>query len=260
MANYAGFCLLTKNIWSFGERVRNSFLYFHPDYPFHLCTPEDMPALLGEHYCWPKFRGGNEIGYNSARIAFALQIKQKFGYDALAMFDADTVICSYLNEFFDNTQYDAALTMNVARFAGDRYCNMGAGCYRHDDFLREWLRLLEEKYDSYGAEQYALNEVAGTIAPTMSSRFNIKIVDTPKSNVCYNERYRNLWKDIVVHEDKMSAQGRAIKVLHFAGGGRFEDRISAKPFSQPVREHLNKICDCQDFTSCEGGDAWWFWA
>lgn len=259
MSQHAGFCLLTRNIWHFGERVRNSFQYFHPDYPFYLCSPEDMPELLGEYYTWPKFRGSAEIGYNAARIAWALQLKQKFGYDTIAMFDADVIITAYLNEFFDDPYYDAALTMNVERFSGDRYCNMGVGCYRNNGFLIDWLRLLEEQYNSYGAEQYALNEIAGTVSPTDSSRFRIKIVDTPKSNVCYNERYRNLWKDMVVQDDHLIAQGRAMKVLHFAGGGNFTDRISAKPFSNAVREHLNKICQTQDFTSCEGGDAWWFW-
>ena len=46
---------------------------------------------------------------------------------------------------------------------------------------------------------------------------------------------------------------RQVKVLHWAGGvSRMKDKLSAEEFKVDVREALDRLCDCKDFTSISG--------
>jgi hypothetical protein len=256
----AAFCLLDENPWHFGERLKNSFEYFHKDIPFYLCHPNHMKDIIGPTYNWPK-RNGVDLHLNAARIEMLLQLKKAYEYDIIMMFDADVVVTSYLDEFL-STDYDIAGSLNVERFPGDKFMNMGVTSVANNSFIELWADKMKDDHymNTYGNEQEIMNVLCGTLGRDnhifAKRPWKVKAVD--KNNVYYNERSRNYWGEISIRNDQMYCNGRQLKVMHWAGGTGFGARWSCKVFSQETRLHLNKITNTTDFTDHEGADAGWF--
>jgi len=256
----AAFCLQDENCWHFGERLKTSFEYFHKDIPFHLCHPNKVHEIIGEGFVWPT-RNGTPMHLNAARMDILLQVKKKFNYDIIMMFDADVVVTSYLDEFLTE-DYDIAGSLNVERFPGDRFLNMGVTSLANNDFIAYWAeKMASDHYmNTYGNEQEIMNVLCGTLGRDIhifnQRPWRVKTVD--KDKVYYNERSRNYWGEIVIRDDKMFCNNRQLKTMHWAGGTGFDARWSCRVFSRQIREHLDKITGTNDFTTHEGADAGWY--
>lgn len=221
-------------------RVKNSFKLFHPAIPFFKYDARDEEAVLGEVR-------------ESTSACKAFEIRPRFmsklleDYDGVIYLDADTVVCDRLDEFLEG-DFDVAGSLNI----GDEpYLNAGVSACTSKEFCDEWTHLMYQP-GAGNSNQVYFNQLAN------SQRYNLKIVDEDK--VYYNERSRRYWKKLKVCSDgKLRANGRVIKVLHWAGGvSRMEEKLSSADFSDEVRECLNRVTGTTDFTNIKGSEvsAW----
>jgi hypothetical protein len=253
MQKIAGFCITDQKTTHFGKRVKNSFLYFHPDIDFLLETPKSISNTLN-NFKWPVRDNGKPLNYNQARIHMVLEIKKQYKYDLVIMFDGDTVIVDRLEEIIEESKdFDVFGSLNVRSFHGDKYLNLGVTGFKNNSFLTLYAEALqkEEMYKNYKNEQIIFNLLCGTLERdkeiSLQNPFSIKTID--KDKVYYNERSRKYWKDMVVKNNKLFCNNRIVKVLHWAGGGKnFQINKKTHPdFKPEVRDYLNKITQTKDF-------------
>lgn len=250
--NIAGFCITDINAKHFGQRVKKSFKYFHPNINFYLCTPETVLDLLPS-FNWPIKDNGQKLNYNQARIPMILSLKQHYNYDKIIMFDGDTLIVGYLDEIINDNNHDVYGSLNIKSFHGDEYLNLGVTAFRSNSFLEYFANNLTKNfmYEKYKNEQLIFNLLCGTLERDKhifkEHPFNIKIVD--KENVYYNERSRQYWKNITIKNNVLYCNNRIIKVLHWAGGGKdfINNKLTHPDFSNKVKIFLNKITKTKDF-------------
>ena len=216
------------------ERVHKSFKVYHPATPFFTFDTRDEKKLLGK-----------TMESSSACKAFEirprLMSKLLEDYDGVIYLDADTVVCDRLDEFLKG-DFDVAGSLNI----GDSpYLNAGVSACKSKEFCDDWTHLMYQ--DGAGkSNQVYFNQLAN------AKKYNLKIVDAEK--VYYNERSRKYWGKMKTCSDgRLRANGRIVKVLHWAGGvGRMEDKLSSADFNLDVREYLNKITCTTDFTDIKG--------
>jgi hypothetical protein len=242
---FAGFAITDNDLTHYlAKRVRNSFIYFHPDLPFYIFDAKDEERLLGK-----KLNSGQSLPSASIRVRFAQYLLKT--YDGVIYLDVDTIVVSRLNEFLEG-DYDIAGSLNIERYAGDTYLNCGVFAVKSRDFCQQWANLIYDSESGLNNIQVAFNYFA------KNGHCRLKIVD--EKDCYYNERSRPYWKDIVIKDEKLFCNNRQLKVLHWAGGFRSlkkRKKLSYKGFNKEVRMFLNKVGHTRDFIEIEGVERWY---
>jgi ADP-heptose:LPS heptosyltransferase len=220
-------------------RVRTSFKKLHPSIPFMSYDPADEASYFGE------------VKTSAAACqAFAqrprLLSKLLLDYDKVIYLDADTVVTGYLSDMI-HQDYDVAGSLNLGNENG--YLNAGVLAVTSKAFCDEWTDLMYRP-TAGSSNQGIFNELC------YCGRYDVIVLD--ESGPYYNERSRPFWGDMkVIHGNSLVPDfvinDRQVKVLHWAGGvSRMKDKLSAEEFKVDVREALDRLCDCKDFTSISG--------
>lgn len=257
------FCVAEGELCSrLARRVKNSFESFHPEVPFFIFSLDDEKKVCGKVVAYPA-----EKPHTTSRLAFMKKLLDDFL--TVIFFDVDVVVAGRLTEFLE-ADYDVAGSLNVpasmeavsrfssvwsvrdmaAKWDGYSYLNAGVMAVTNKQFVEDWQHLMRHPLANRLGCQLAFNWIA------KNGRYNLKIVD--EEDVYYNERSRDYWDTISIKDGKLFCNNRQLKVLHWAGGtGSLRDNLSAKMFSQEVREFLNKVTKTTDFTDIVGLERWW---
>jgi hypothetical protein len=218
------------------NRTKNSFKHYHPDVEFLTYDVADEEKILGER---------RVAGSIPEPFALRPRLASKLldDYDIVIYLDADTVVTAPLDEFMEG-DYDVAGSLNISDDESNDFMNAGVCSVRSKQFCDEWTEAVYRP-NAGNSNQPSFNKLAH------SDRYRLKIVD--KKDVYYNERSRQYWKDIEVKDFKLYANGRQIKVLHWAGGiPRMEAKLSSADFNDEVRKFLDNITMTTDFTANKG--------
>lgn len=221
------------------KRVKASFEKFHNGVPFYMYDARDEESLLGEVR-------ESACACKAFEIRPRLHSKLLEDFDLVIYLDADTVVCDTLTEFFEG-DYDVAGSLNIGN---EGYLNAGVNALANKAFADEWTDMMY-KGDSGPSNQVYFNHLA------RSGRYKLKIVD--EEDVFYNEQSRKHWKELKVTKHGLRCGGRAVRVLHWAGGvPRMEAKLSSSDFSEDVRKLLDRFTDTKDFTENVGEEvsAW----
>lgn len=252
----------------------NSFNYHHKNDNYKLCvlTPNNLNKL--SH--------GN-AKYLSAGIAqyeASLDLAKKVNAKKLIILGADTIVCSRLDEFFDDNHHDVLTTLDypykipidIKNSSDQNHVNTDVICFNN-------LKVLEtiiEECNKNAAKfvNYYIQGALNWILYSDCYNFTNKTVDFPypESKVSYNARgkgniismnscldfkpYINKYK--VINDELFTYDGCKIKVFHYCQGlgclsdAKFEEVMNLfifEMFNENTRQFFNKISKTNFFNT-----------
>lgn len=252
----------------------NSFNYFHKNENFIIKSTkkEDLPKL-----------GVNEdLPAGVLKFKVAENLAKKINADKIIILGADTIICSRLDEFLDDSYHQVLATLDykykipidIKNSNSENHVNADVVCFNDVNVLSLLLAEYEKNPQLFGElyEQGVLNYIL------FSEKFNVsyKIVDSPypESKISYNVRgkgypfgpyggvlnrlnYKNYISKYEVKNDKIyTIEGCQIKVFHYCQGlGSFENPeveqiincFIFEMFNENSRNFFNKISNTNFF-------------
>jgi hypothetical protein len=263
-------------IFSVGERFKplakcaaTSFKKWHP----HIDVRWEYFSTLSTA---PKTNVHNGLGV--AKYEYAYKHAVEGNYDRVIILGADTITCSYLNEFFNNTQdilctldYPYQLhTQYVLTPPGDFHVNADVVCFNNLNALNEVIKVTKT-CPTHFCEQGGLNQ----LIYNFNTQFTHLIVDGPynttphiynarsKGNINYTigdeERrcYAKYTTKMYVKDNKLfSFDDKQIKVWHYcdAFGALplevFKNRLNnwiINLLNNETKQFWTTHCACGDF-------------
>lgn len=250
----------------------NSFKYFHKNesYELHTLKKSDLCTLDVDETLPP----------GVAKFEASLKLAKKIKASKLIILGADTIICSRLDEFFDDNFNDLLTTLDypykipidIKNSNENNHLNADVICINNLHFLECLLdeyKKNPKKFHPY-FEQGALNWMIFS----EEYSFKNKIVDSPypESKVSYNARgkgniismnssldfkpYINKYK--VINDELFTYDGCKIKVFHYCQGlgclsyANFEEVMNLfifEMFNENTRQFFNKISKTNFFNT-----------
>ena len=256
-------------IFSVGDRFKSlakcagsSFRKWHPDID-----------IKWEHFT----KLSTEPVVGLAKFKYAYKSAVEGNYDKVIILGADTITCSYLDEFFNNDE-DILCTLDypyqlktkyVTTPATDGHVNADVVCFNNINALNDVIDLTIN-YPTVYYEQGALNQ----LLYDSNKKYTSKIVDAPynQSNVIYNARAKgNItaksgekpWKKFttqfkVVDNKLVSYDNKQIKVWHYCDGfgglsneefNELMNKWKFEWFNTQTKQFFITECNCGDFLS-----------
>ena len=245
----------------------NSFHYFHKNenYELIVCNQQKLSIL----------NINQEQPFGIVKFECAYKLAKLFDADKVIILGADTIICSRLDEFFDDSQTDILATLDYpykipfdfVNSTDENHINADVICFNNLDSLQKIIQLSKKDIYlcsvGYYFEQGALNDFVFSGNYSCTS----KIVDYPysTSKVVYNVRSKgnrtlselfdpiiiNACNNYFVDDDKLySFDKKQIKVFHYGTGfGTFSEEkfkevlawYADKCFNEQTKTFFKKI-------------------
>jgi hypothetical protein len=200
---------------SLAKCALNSFKKFHPKIDIHYVNDTNFYEYYEQGF--DTFPLVNNIGIVKFIIAYDLMIKK--GYNKIIILGCDTITCSPLDEFL-NDSTDVLATLNypcqesteywvtpiIETFNGNHeHANINADvvCFNNPDALKKVIEL-SLIHDTHFSEQGGLNELAW-----VDKSYPVKIVDFPysTSQVVYNARSKGVFGTDMIHKGLLIKHG-----------------------------------------------------
>ncbi len=257
-------------------KLVNSWKYFHPDIPIYNWGDEETERIKKENSGFD-YTSFMPIVMLEAKKKYNADLIIKLDSDSVVLDRLSEVIdCNDETEVFgvrnDGDHIgDSDERQNRPRelwnLPNEKYVNCGCLATTSEEFLKEWLELNKIIIKKYGGikefwmcEQNTMNVVF------YSGKYKTKILDEKGNNLFYgaaanfnsNNNYVALsiikeyggnfknwssWKDVEYKNDKFWLQGKQIKILHAAGGGKWENssKLDWDRFNPEIIPVLKKI-------------------
>lgn len=259
-----------KKYAEIGKCALNSFKKHNPDVELYHVDDENVDNFKAAKY-------KNSAPGGSFKYMLAAELMLERGYEKVIVLGGDTITCSRLDEFLDDTEHDILATLDypyrVSNYQGTYLCpdsethlNADVVCFNNVEPIIDILKICPN-YPIY-SEQGALNSVVWSDEYNYSTR----IVDGPyaESDVVYNARAKgNItagpgekpWgeytRKFYVEDGKLHTfDNKQIKVWHYCEGlgsvndFRFKQLINlwiSDWFNEDTKNFFKQHCACGDF-------------
>lgn len=151
-------------------------------------------------------------------------------YETVIKLDADQIILGPLNELWEGEDWDVKTVLNdptypIMTWDIQPYFNMGLVVMRSKEFIEHWYRLcMSEHFSRYQFREQDLFNIL------CSDYLNYKIVCLDTGDKFYGEFAKSAWPQFHMEGDKVMAEGKELRVVHFGGGndpgkGNFRTRF-----------------------------------
>jgi len=193
----------------------NSFKKFHPEIDLHYINDTNFMEYYEKYF--KSYDLVDHIGIVRYMLAYDIMIQEK--YDKLIILGCDTITCSKLDDFIDQTE-DVLATLNYPCQERTEYwttpiieirpgvydhgnINADVVCFNKSEALKKVIDLSIEHFTMF-AEQGALNELAW-----VDKSYSVKIVDFPypDSNVVYNARSKGVFGTDMIKKGVLAKHG-----------------------------------------------------
>jgi len=193
----------------------NSFKQFHPDIDLHYVNDNNFNEYYEKYFS--KYELINHVGI--VRYMLAYELMNFFKYDKIIVLGCDTITCSRMDEFINNTE-DVLATLNYPCQESTEYwitpifeiysnvydngnINADVVCFNNLKALDKVISLSMDHFTHFG-EQGALNELAW-----VDKSYSVKIVDFPypTSNVVYNARSKGVFGTNMIKKGLLAKHG-----------------------------------------------------
>jgi hypothetical protein len=197
------------------ECAVNSFKKFHPEIDLHYINDTNFMEYYEKYF--KSYDLVDHIGIVRYMLAYDIMVQEK--YDKLIILGCDTITCSKLDDFIDQTE-DVLATLNYPCQERTEYwttpiieirpgvydhgnINADVVCFNKSEALKKVIDLSIEHFTMF-AEQGALNELAW-----VDKSYNVKIVDFPypDSNVVYNARSKGVFGTDMIKKGVLAKHG-----------------------------------------------------
>lgn len=193
----------------------DSFKKFHPEIDLHYINDTNFMEYYEKYF--KSYDLVDHIGIVRYMLAYDIMIQEK--YDKLIILGCDTITCSKLDDFIDQTE-DVLATLNYPCQESTEYwttpiieirpglydhgnINADVVCFNKSEALKKVIDLSIEHFTMF-AEQGALNELAW-----VDKSYSVKIVDFPypDSNVVYNARSKGVFGTDMIKKGVLAKHG-----------------------------------------------------
>lgn len=193
----------------------NSFKKFHPEIDLHYINDTNFIEYYEKYF--KSYDLVDHIGIVRYMLAYDIMVQEK--YDKLIILGCDTITCSKLDDFIDQTE-DVLATLNYPCQERTEYwttpiieirpgvydhgnINADVVCFNKSEALKKVIDLSIEHFTMF-AEQGALNELAW-----VDKSYSVKIVDFPypDSNVVYNARSKGVFGTDMIKKGVLAKHG-----------------------------------------------------
>ncbi|MEK6880945.1 MAG: hypothetical protein AABY22_15100 [Nanoarchaeota archaeon] len=263
-----------------GNKLRNSWSYFHPDITIIWYNENDTNRIIFEN---PKF------GLTTFMPIIMLEVKKKYNADLVIKLDADSIVLDRFSEIIDcdddtrvfgvrndgdhigNADERQNRPRELWDLPNEKYINCGCLATSSEEFLNDWLLLNKLILDRYGSitsfwmcEQNMMNMVF------YSGKYKTKILDPKGGDLFYGTSANGpspnnhkipehiikewncsnwqSWRDIEYKDGKFWLYGKQIKISHMAGGGSAKTavKLSFDMFNPKIIPILQEITKCNE--------------
>jgi hypothetical protein len=193
----------------------NSFKKFHPEIDLHYINDTNFMEYYEKYF--KSYDLVDHIGIVRYMLAYDIMIQEK--YDKLIILGCDTITCSKLDDFVDQTE-DVLATLNYPCQERTEYwttpiieirpgvydhgnINADVVCFNKSEALKKVIDLSIEHFTIF-AEQGALNELAW-----VDKSYSVKIIDFPypDSDVVYNARSKGVFGTDMIKKGVLAKHG-----------------------------------------------------
>jgi len=193
----------------------NSFKKFHPEIDLHYINDTNFMEYYEKYF--KSYDLVDHIGIVRYMLAYDIMIQEK--YDKLIILGCDTITCSKLDDFVDQTE-DVLATLNYPCQERTEYwttpiieirpgvydhgnINADVVCFNKSEALKKVIDLSIEHFTIF-AEQGALNELAW-----VEKSYSVKIIDFPypDSDVVYNARSKGVFGTDMIKKGVLAKHG-----------------------------------------------------
>jgi hypothetical protein len=193
----------------------DSFKKFHPEIDLYYINDTNFIEYYEKYF--KSYDLVDHIGIVRYMLAYDIMIQEK--YDKLIILGCDTITCSKLDDFINQTE-DVLATLNYPCQESTKYwttpiveirpgvhdhgnINADVVCFNKSEALKKVIDLSIEHFTHF-AEQGALNELAW-----VDKSYSVKIVDFPypDSNVVYNARSKGVFGTDMIKKGVLAKHG-----------------------------------------------------
>lgn len=234
------FTIADQNNLKFYEGLKNSLSKFHNDVELVLVGPEVLS------------KNKDPLFFYRATPTIGLQLLEE--YETVVKIDADSVICSRLDEAW-NSDFDIGVVLNsnpremkklivtVFDIEPIKYLNCGFVVMKNKKFVEKWLELCRSPhFDHY---QYKEQDILNLMCEF--GGWKTKVLDG--ENGFYGLSGKGYWSDCVLKDDKImlpkneewNQKDVQIKVIHYAGGNDPQKGNHKLYFSDEVCQKIDQL-------------------
>ena len=213
----------------------SSFKKFHQDIPLIYYGQRDIDIA-------------KQNGYSMGQLAPYFGSILSKHYRTVVSIESDNIVCARTDEIIQG-DYDVAVAMNNYKgqlgyklhdVSADDYINTGIIASTRKDFWDLWKKNNIKHSKNYNfVEQDVVNM---TLA---YNDFYIKYLD--KKDLFYCSSIRKVWDKLELKNQELWCDGRLVKVIHWAGGGKHKFDWKERGFSK-------EVCDYFDYLTKKGTD------
>ena len=264
---------------SFGcRKLINSFKYFHPGIPIIWYNEKETDRIIREN---PGFT------LTSYTPLIMKEVKNKYNAEFVVKIDADSLCLSRLNEilncdyeiasvrndcdYIGNRDEKHNRPKELWTLSNSKYVSCGCVSTNSNKFLDEWVNLNRKVIEKYGGiksfwmcdqnwmnvlfhyggyNSKILDPLGGNLFCGASANFNsgnkycALSVKKEYNEISYNW---SSWYDIKYNDNKFWINKKQVKILHKAGGGKFEnnEKLHWDLFNPEILPKLKEIVNEQ---------------
>ncbi len=248
-----------------GDKLINSFKYFHPEIPIIRYGTKEQEEIL------KKYPGFRLYSFNPVLM---LEAKKQYNADLVIFIDHDSIVLDRMDEVLA-MDYDIASVKNdpdvhtenedhnrpIKGIPNYEWVNAGFVACKNEHFLKQWYFLNFEAINYFGGINYYKMVEQDTLNIIFHNKlYKTKILDDNKYNCFYGPSSQYItkgrepaksvkhygayfcesWLDIKLENGHPKLHNKDIKVIHHCHGGN-KEKLKFDLFNPEFKEYLRKI-------------------